>query len=195
MQEGHRSRPDEFVHHLTKHVAQQGHKEAVDDFFKRGLIGRDQYEQSRKNVVHHSHKLGEYMRGIMFFSLALATFFLLKSTQHLDLTKAVLGEDVIDLNVIYGTIFLVVGLGLVHFYYRRMEAHSKSLEKESHPYVKDLMIVSFLFASYFLIRGLASGNFMGAVLGGGETDLNVIYGVIFLLFGLALSHFYYHRQI
>ena len=49
---------------------------------------------------------------------------------------------------------------------------------------------SFLVSGWFFFRGLLEGTITGAVIGGGVVDFNIAFGVIFLMLGLALSHFY-----
>lgn len=53
------------------------------------------------------------------------------------------------------------------------------------------VFLPLFISAYFLLKSFFGGGFIGAVIGGGVVDLNVIYGVIFLLLGLAMAHFYY----
>ena len=182
-----KSRPEEFVNYLSSNLAQtKKHDNVVDDFFKNGSVGE------RNNVKPGSSVFKwNYFRGFMLLLLVVAGFFFVRSASNFDLMEAVQGESVVDLNVIYGTIFLVLGLVFVHIYYRKKEENQR---KEENHYIKDIMMISFLFASFFIIKSMVSGSFLGAVAGGGVSDLDIVYGSILLLFGLALAHFYYNRK-
>ncbi len=54
--------------------------------------------------------------------------------------------------------------------------------------------LSFSASFWYFLSGLFKASVTGAVIGGGNVDLNIMYGVIFLLLGLALSHFYLNRE-
>lgn len=189
--------PEEFVSNLSKNLAKTGeHETVLNDFFDKGLLGKKDFEQSKENLKQRPRR-ANYVKLVMVGSFFIAVIFLIKSATNLDLTQTVAGigneKETIDLNVLYGTIFLVLSLAFVHFYYRKGEA--KIGERITHhDYIKSILLISFIFAGYFLFKSLTSGNYIGAVLGGGVIDLDVIYGTLFLLFGLAVSHFYLNRQ-
>lgn len=74
---------------------------------------------NKKNIKSKQTKKGNYAKLFILISLFIAGFFFIKSASNLDIMTAIVGQSVIDLNVIYGTVFLVVGLATVHFFYRR----------------------------------------------------------------------------
>ena len=52
------------------------------------------------------------------------------------------------------------------------------------------IIVSFGISGWFLLKSLFSGGYTAAVIGGGVLDSNIVYGLVFLLLGMALTHFW-----
>jgi len=47
----------------------------------------------------------------------------------------------------------------------------------------------FAISIGFLLIGVVNTTYTGAIIGGGEIDINVLFGIAFLLLGLAIHHF------
>ncbi len=121
-QKGKKSSPDRFVDLLSRNLAKSGnHQVVLDDFFNKGLIAKKHENPKEdivvtKNVVSIGSKHGKI---IMFACVAIAVFFFLKSLISGNFISAVIGGGVADYDVIYGTAFLLFGLALAHFTYRK----------------------------------------------------------------------------
>jgi len=53
--------------------------------------------------------------------------------------------------------------------------------------------IPFAISAAFLLAGVVKASVTGAIIGGGEVDFNVLFGIGFLLLGLAIHHFSVHN--
>ena len=54
--------------------------------------------------------------------------------------------------------------------------------------------VPFAISIGFLLVSVVNATYTGAIIGGGEIDINVLFGIAFLLLGLAIHHFYSNKE-
>lgn len=54
--------------------------------------------------------------------------------------------------------------------------------------------VFMLSAAFFLVALIQSKTVIGAVIGGGLFDFNVVLGIVLFFIGLSLNHFLYQSQ-
>ena len=100
---------------------------AVDTFVEKGYISRSDGEKiKRRHIAERGERLHKGLEGLIklrkaavFFFLTVSALFLLKSLFSGGYTAAVIGGGVADLDIIYGIIFLLLGLALAHFYLRK----------------------------------------------------------------------------
>ncbi|MFH1592789.1 MAG: hypothetical protein ABIB47_05475 [Candidatus Woesearchaeota archaeon] len=73
---------------------------------------------------------------------------------------------------------------------------ARALEKvvdEGDSWIRAAVYIIFAISAAFLIAGAFGASVTGAIIGGGETDFNILFGIMFLLLGLAIHHFSSHN--
>lgn len=116
------SNPHEVVSDLSKNLARMGeHNEILDDFFRKGLIGKRHYEENKlRGVIVTKLGLKGGFRGkLVIGSLVLSGLFFIGSLVNGGFTGAVIGGGNVDLSAVYGSILFIFGLALAHFEYNK----------------------------------------------------------------------------
>ena len=85
--------------------------------------------------------------------------------------------------------------GLIPEKHKEKISETNVMASEGSKYVKGIIMGFIIMAVFFFLKSLISGSFISAVIGGGTVDYDIIYGTVFLLFGLALAHCTYKKEI
>lgn len=66
---------------------------------------------------------------------------------------------------------------------------NKAFRDDRGVWTKIAIYTPFALSVGFLLRGAVNASYTGAIIGGGEVDFNILVGIGFLFFGLAVHHF------